>query len=79
MTKGKQTDALTLDNPKVKAFIEEAESLSTDLEGLLNQIDNINRFNYDIKEKWDYLNQYYIKPLAESYGKFTDAYCELDI
>lgn len=66
-------------NPLVKKLVDEVEILCTDLEGLLNQIDDINRFNYDIKEKWDYLNRYYIEPLAASYEKVTDAYCEVDL
>lgn len=66
-------------NPLVKKFIDEYESFSTDLESLLNQIDDINRFNYDIKEKWDYLNKYYIGPLSESFNKVNDAWCEVDI
>lgn len=67
-------------NPLMQKLIESVEVLSTDLENTLNQIDDINRFNYEVTpEKWEHLTRYYFEPLAASHEKVSEAYCDLDI
>lgn len=69
-----------VENPLLQKIMNEVESCSTDIEELLNQVEDINRFNYEVtKEKWEHLTRYYFEPLAASFEKLQDVYCGIDI
>lgn len=64
---------------KMKDLYQSVEVLCTDIENLLNRIDDINRFKRDIKEEWEHLNKYYVEPLNDSYLEVQEAYLKIEM